>query len=122
VGKWAEDRGLSYTTYMDLSQKPEVADLVYREITQYNQNVEQEHFKVHRFAILYKMLDVDDGELTKTGKLRRKFLLEKYQPLYDGLYDESVTAKEVEAFFQYQDGQSTTVKTLLKFYTMEEPS
>jgi len=69
---------------------------------------------------LYKMLDVDDGELTKTGKLRRKFLLEKYQPLYDGLYEEGVSEKEVEAFFQYQDGQTTTVKTNLSFYTMEE--
>jgi long-chain acyl-CoA synthetase len=65
------------------------------------------------------LLDVDDGELTKTGKLRRKFLLEKYQPLYDGLYDETVHEKEVEAFFQYQDGQTTTMKTNLKFYTME---
>jgi len=122
VGKWAEDRGISYTTYMDLSQKPQVAKLVYGQIRHYNDTVEMEHFKIHRFAILYKMLDVDDGELTKTGKLRRKFLLEKYQPLYDGLYEEGLTEKEVEAFFQYQDGQSTTVKTTLKFFTMDDRS
>ncbi len=120
VGKWAEDRGISYTTYMDLSQKSEVAELVHQQVVDYNKNVEKKHFRIHRFAILYKMLDVDDGELTKTGKLRRKFLLEKYQPLYDGLYDEGVSEKEVEAFFQYQDGQTTTVKTNLSFYTMEE--
>ncbi|RTZ96453.1 MAG: long-chain fatty acid--CoA ligase [Deltaproteobacteria bacterium] len=120
VGKWAEDKGISYTTYMDLSQKPEVAGLVREQVDAYNQNVEKDYYKIHRFAILYKLLDVDDGELTKTGKLRRKFLLEKYQPLYDGLYDEGVSEKEVEAFFQYQDGQTTTVKTNLSFYTMEE--
>jgi len=119
VGKWAEDRGISYTTFMDLSQKPEVAELVHQQVVDYNKNVEKEHFKIRRFAILYKMLDVDDGELTKTGKLRRKFLLEKYQPLYDGLYDENISTKEVEAFFQYQDGQTTTMKTNLSFYTME---
>ncbi len=119
VGKWAEDKGISYTTYMDLSQKDEVAELVHEQVVAYNKSVEKEHFKIKRFAILYKLLDVDDGELTKTGKLRRKFLLEKYQPLYDGLYDESVSEKEVEAFFQYQDGQTTTVKTMMNFYTME---
>jgi len=120
VGKWAEDKGISYTTYMDLSQKPEVAGLVREQVDAYNRNVEKDYYKIHRFAILYKLLDVDDGELTKTGKLRRKFLLEKYQPLYDGLYDEGVSEKEVEAFFQYQDGQTTTVKTNLSFYTTEE--
>jgi len=120
VGKWAEDRGISHTTYMDLSQKEEVAVLMNQQVTDYNKHVEEDHFRIRRFAILYKMLDVDDGELTKTGKLRRKFLLEKYQPLYDGLYDEGVSTKEVEAFFQYQDGQTTTIKTDLFFYTMEE--
>jgi long-chain acyl-CoA synthetase len=62
---------------------------------------------------------VDDGELTKTGKIRRKFVREKYEHLYEALYDENVSEKEVEAFFQYQDGQSTTVKTSIRFYTVE---
>ncbi len=120
VGKWAEDRGISYTTFMDLSQKPEVAELVRQQVVEFNRSVEKPHFKIHRFAILYKLLDVDDGELTKTGKIRRKFIREKYADLYDALYDESVSEKEVEAFFQYQDGQTTTVKTTLLFYTMED--
>ena len=80
---------------------------------------EQDHFRIKRFAVLYKLLDMDDGELTKTGKIRRKFVREKYQNLYDALYDESISEKEVEAFFQYQDGQSTKVKTKISFYTME---
>lgn len=62
---------------------------------------------------------MDDGELTKTGKIRRKFVREKYKDLHDALYDESVSQKKVEAFFQYQDGQTTTVEAEMKFYTME---
>ena len=119
VGKWAEDRGISYTTFMDLSGKPEVAKLVHQEVIDVNQRAEKEHFKIKRYAILYKLLDVDDGELTKTGKIRRKFVREKYDHLYEALYDEDVAEKEVEAFFQYQDGQSTTVKTTIRFYTVE---
>jgi long-chain acyl-CoA synthetase len=119
VGKWAEDRGISFTTFMDLSNKPEVAELLKEAVTDVNARAEQEHFKIKRFAVLYKLLDTDDGELTKTGKIRRKFVMEKYKDLYDALYDESVSKKKVEAFFQYQDGQSTTVEAEMQFYTME---
>ncbi|MBF0378663.1 MAG: AMP-binding protein [Desulfamplus sp.] len=116
VGKWAEDRGISYTTYMDLSSKKEVANLILEQVRGINERVEKEHFKIKRFVLLYKLLDVDDGELTKTGKIRRKVVMDRYKNLYDGLYDESVKIKEVEAKFQYQDGQSTTVKTTITFY------
>ena len=119
VGKWAEDRGISFTTYMDLSNKPEVAELLKEAVIDINARAEKEHFRIKRFAVLYKLLDMDDGELTKTGKIRRKFVMEKYKDLYDALYDESVDKKTVEAFFQYQDGQSTTVEAEMKFYTME---
>ncbi|MBL0712714.1 MAG: AMP-binding protein, partial [Desulfosarcina sp.] len=120
VGKWAEDRGISYTTFMDLSAKPEVAQLVKEQVTGINSRAEKEHFRIKRFAVLYKLLDMDDGELTKTGKIRRKFVKEKYENLYQALYDEGISEKEVEAVFQYQDGQTTTVKTKISFYTMEE--
>ena len=119
VSKWAEDRGISYTTYMDLSGKKEVAELMMAQVLDVNSRAEKEHFKIKRFALLYKLLDVDDGELTKTGKIRRKFVQERYQNLYDALYDESVSEKDVEASFQYQDGQSTNVKTNIKFYTVK---
>ena len=119
VSKWAEDRGISYTTYMDLSANPEIAGLVKEQVAEINSRAEKDHFRIKRFAILYKLLDMDDGELTKTGKIRRQFVREKYQNLYDALYDESISEKEVEAFFQYQDGQSTKVKTKISFYTME---
>jgi long-chain acyl-CoA synthetase len=120
VGKWAEDRGISFTTFMDLSQKSQVTDLINKQVIEFNQSVEKPHFRIRRFAILYKLLDVDDGELTKTGKIRRKFIMEKYKDLYDALYDENVSEKMVGAFFQYQDGQTTTVQTKLEFFTMED--
>ncbi len=120
VGKWAEDRGISFSTYMDLSAQPEVAELIKTAVVKINMDAEKAHFKIRRFAILYKLLDMDDGELTKTGKIRRKFVREKYNDLYEALYDESVSEKRVEAFYQYQDGQTTTVDTTIHFYTMEE--
>jgi len=120
VGKWAEDRGISFTTFMDLSQKKEVVELIKQQVLDFNNDIEKQHFKIRRFAVLYKLLDVDDGELTKTGKIRRKFIQEKYKDLYDALYDEAISEKKVEAFFQYQDGQTATVETTLAFFTMEE--
>ena len=120
VGKWAEDRGLSFTTYMDLSGNPEVVELIKGAVHDVNARAEKDHFKIKRFAVLYKLLDMDDGELTKTGKIRREFVQGKYANLYDALYDETVQTKKVEAFYQYQDGQSTTVETEISFYTMED--
>ncbi|MDA3916749.1 MAG: AMP-binding protein [Deltaproteobacteria bacterium] len=119
VGKWAEDRGISYSTYMDLSSKDEVYELIMEQVLDVNSRAEKEHFKIERFALLYKLLDVDDGELTKTGKIRRKFVQERYQNLYDSLFDKSVDAQKVEALFTYQDGQSTKVKTTIKFFTVK---
>ncbi|MBN2060534.1 MAG: AMP-binding protein [Deltaproteobacteria bacterium] len=118
VGKWAEDRGISFTTYMDLSAKPEVADLIMKELISINRDAEKKHFKIHRFAILYKLLDMDDGELTKTGKIRREFVTGKYKELYDALFDADITEKDVETVYQYRDGQTTTVNTKMSFYTI----
>jgi long-chain acyl-CoA synthetase len=120
VGKWAEDRGISFSTYMDLSAQPEVAELIKGAVATINRNAEKPHFRIRRFAILYKLLDMDDGELTKTGKIRRKFVREKYNELYEALYDQGIEEKRVEALYQYQDGQTTTVETTIRFYTMEE--
>lgn len=122
VGKWAEDRGISYTTFMDLSAKAEVAELIRKALIEINGRAEQPHFRIRRFALLYKLLDVDDGELTKTGKIRRKFVREKYDTLYDALYDEKLSEKSVAASYTYQDGQTATVRTTIRFYTLEEGS
>jgi len=118
VGKWAEDRGLSFSSFMDLSGLPEVAELIQDGVAEINNNAEKEHFRIRRFVLLYKLLDMDDGELTKTGKIRRKFVREKYGDIYEALYNTEITEKTVEAFYQYQDGQTTTVETTIHFYTM----
>jgi long-chain acyl-CoA synthetase len=89
-------------------------------VAKINANAEKEHFRIHRLAILYKLLDMDDGELTKTGKIRRKFVKEKYEELYTALYDPEVEEKRVAAHYQYQDGQTTSVETTIRFYTMEK--
>jgi long-chain acyl-CoA synthetase len=120
VGKWAEDRGISFSTYMELSGNPDVARLIDGAVAAINKNAEKPHFRIRRFALLYKLLDMDDGELTKTGKIRRKFVREKYHDLYEALYDSDVTEKQVKATYQYQDGQTATVNTTIHFYTMEE--
>lgn len=119
VGKWAEDRGISFSTYMDLSSQDEVYELIMEQVLDVNSRAEKEHFRIERFALLYKLLDVDDGELTKTGKIRRKFVQERYQNLYDSLFDKNVDEQAVEASFTYQDGQSTKVKTTIKFFTVK---
>lgn len=79
VGKWAEDRGLAYTTYLDLSLKPEVAELIRKEVEKVNKELPEE-LRIQRFVLLYKLLDADDEELTRTGKVRRGHIAKKYAP------------------------------------------
>jgi long-chain acyl-CoA synthetase len=102
AGKWAEDKGIGYTTYIDLSQKEEVGELIRKEIRGVNEGL-PEHLKLKRFVLLYKLLDADDDELTRTGKVRRKFVQERYRPIVDGLYGGSSKVR-VDTEFKYQDG------------------
>ena len=114
VGQWAEKKQIAYTTYMDLSSKPEVADLLMREVQQANERLEP-HERIKRFVLLYKLLDADDDELTRTGKVRRKLINEKYAPIVNALYDGSEKIN-VEAVFKYQDGQEQRVRTDVVIY------
>ncbi len=102
VGKWAEDRGLAYTTYLDLTLKPEVAELIRKEVAKANASL-PEGLRIRRFVLLYKLLDADDEELTRTGKVRRKLIAERYAPLLEALYGGKERV-EVEALYRYQDG------------------
>lgn len=109
VGKWAEDKGIAYTTYIDLSQKSQVADLIRREVHGVNEGL-PEHLRLRRFVLLYKLLDADDDELTRTGKVRRKFVQERYRPIVEGLYG-GVSKVRVDTEFKYQDGSVQKVST-----------
>ncbi|GAA6734960.1 long-chain fatty acid--CoA ligase [Thermus oshimai] len=118
VGKWAEDRGLAYTTYLDLSTKPEVAELIQKEVERVNRDL-PEALKVRRFLLLPKLLDADDEELTRTGKVRRGLIARKYGPLVEALYSGQEEA-EVETEFRYQDGTLQRVRARVPVLTLGE--
>ncbi|CAM3554741.1 AMP-binding protein [Deinococcus frigens] len=109
AGQWAEKRQIAYSTYMDLSSRPELAELILKEVQEANTRLEP-HERIARFVLLYKLLDADDDELTRTGKVRRKLIREKYAPIVAALYDGSEQVR-VEATFKYQDGQTQRVET-----------
>jgi long-chain acyl-CoA synthetase len=107
VSRWAEERNLPFSTFTDLSQKPEVAELVRGEIERVNRFL-PEGSRVRRFANFPKELDPDEGELTRTRKLRREFLEERYAVLIDALYAGHAEAR-LEIPVTYQDGRKGTL-------------
>ena len=109
VGKWAENKQLAYTTFTDLSQKKEIYDLIAKEIAKTNHSLPKVA-KVRRFVLLYKELDADDEELTRTRKVRRKFVVERYKELIEALYGDKEEI-DVEADIRYQDGKGYRMKT-----------
>jgi long-chain acyl-CoA synthetase len=109
VGNWAERSKVNYTTYTDLSSKPEVVDLIQQEVEKVNKGL-PENAKVKRFILLYKELDPDDDELTRTRKVRRHFVEEKYLEIIDGMYAGKDTLR-IEAVIKFQDGKTSTIRT-----------
>jgi long-chain acyl-CoA synthetase len=117
VGKWAESNQIPYTTFTDLSQKDQVYQLVAKEVARMNKTLPKVA-RVRRFVLLYKELDPDDDELTRTRKVRRDFVSDKYQNLIDALYGD-VDELDVEADIQYQDGKAFKMKTQVKVQWVE---
>jgi long-chain acyl-CoA synthetase len=117
VGNWAEKRHMPYSGYTDLASRDEVYDLVRECIERINADLAQDqelaNSQIHRFLILHKELDADDGELTRTRKVRRRFIGEKYQSLVDALYA-GAKSVHVEAQVKYEDGRSGTFAADLK--------
>src|SRR4030065_2637267 len=85
VGKWAERNGIPYTTFVDLSQKKEVADLVQKDLVRVNSYL-PEAARVSKFVLLHKEFDPDEAELTRTRKIRREFVEQRYGNLIDAVY------------------------------------
>jgi long-chain acyl-CoA synthetase len=119
TGKWAEDRRIGYTTYTDLAGKSEVYDLIEREVVRVNRSL-PEGARIKKFLLLYKELDPDDEELTRTKKVRRKFINEKYVREIAGLYGEQESL-DIESVIRYQDGKTTTLRTTLQVRTVRSP-
>jgi len=112
VGKWAERHRIPYTTFVDLSQKKEVADLVRQDLERVNGYLpEQSH--VQKFVLLHKEFDPDEAELTRTRKLRREFMEERYKDLIDALYG-SKDKVDVQAAVTYRDGRKGQVITSIQ--------
>lgn len=111
VGQWAENHQIAYTTYTDLSQKPQVLELIRREVERVNQELPATA-RVMRFVLLYKELDADDEELTRTRKIRRQFVAKKYADVIEGLYSDQRVI-DVKGTIRYQDGREVVIETQL---------
>jgi long-chain acyl-CoA synthetase len=117
MGNWAEKRNLPYAGYTDLAQKPEVYKMIKECIEKVNADLAADEklagSQVHRFLILHKELDADDGELTRTNKVRRGFIAEKYQVLVDALYG-GRNEQYIETQVKFEDGRTGMVSATLK--------
>ncbi len=117
VGSWAEDRMIPYTTYTDLSQRPEVEELILGEVRQVNTQLPRP-MRLKKIILLYKLLDADDEELTRTGKVRRKFVYEQYLNLIEAMYND-LKELEVTGKVRYRDGHVGTITTKVRILTVE---
>ena len=117
VGNWAERRNLPYAGYTDLAQKPEVYQLIKECVESVNADLSVDTLlagsQVSRFLVLHKELDADDGELTRTNKVRRGFIADKYKALVDALY-EGRTSQFIETVVKFEDGRTGSVSATLK--------
>ncbi|NCO60807.1 long-chain fatty acid--CoA ligase [bacterium] len=109
VGKWADEKKLNYTSYQELSQKVEVYDLVQKQIEEANRDL-PEVAKIHKFVNLYKAFDADDEELTRTSKLRRAFVENRYKDILAALYLDADMV-HMDTTITYEDGREQRIKT-----------
>ena len=116
VGKWAEDNKINYTSFVDLSQKPDIAGLILKDVQRVNQILPEET-RIKKYVLLHKEFDPDEGELNRTRKIKRRVMEEKYADLIRASYEgqDSIT---VEAVVKYRDGRTGIVKTQLKIRTI----
>jgi long-chain acyl-CoA synthetase len=112
VGKWAERNRIPFTTFVDLSQKEEVAELVQKDLIRVNSYL-SESARVKRFVLLHKEFDADEAELTRTRKLRREFMEERYKELIKAIYQDGKEI-DVQAPVTYRDGRKGVVTTSIK--------
>ncbi len=112
VGKWADEKKLNYTSYQELSQMPEIYDLVEKQIRQANKDL-PDLAKVVKFTNLYKELDADDDELTRTRKLRRAFVEKRYDDIVNALYSDNDSV-HIDTTIKYEDGREAHIKTDLQ--------
>ena len=118
AGNWAEGQKIPYTTYTDLSQQPAVEQLIQGEIRNVNNRL-PEQMRLVKVILLYKLLDADDAELTRTGKVRRKFVFQQYKALIDAMYSDK-TELSVKGQVRYRDGHVGTIKTTVRILAVKQ--
>ncbi len=116
VAKWAEQRGIAFTNYTNLSAHPEVYQVIREEVLKVNETLPDAQ-KISKFILLYKELDADDGELTRTRKVRRGVVAEKYGDIIETIYSAAPTV-DVDTVITYQDGTKTRIQTTLVIETL----
>jgi long-chain acyl-CoA synthetase len=117
VCRWAGQRKVACTTFADLSQQPEVYELVKQYIGRINSTLPPGS-RIRKYVNLHKEFDPDEGELTRTGKLRRTFLKERYRELVEAIYADKTEAP-IEDRVRYRDGRTGTIKTILSIESVE---
>ena len=119
VGNWAEKNNLPYAGYADLAGKPEVCQLIKECVEQVNADLAQDQLlagsQIHRFLVLHKELDADDGELTRTRKVRRGYIAEKYAVLVDALYG-GRSSQFIETAVKFEDGRAGSISADLNIF------
>ncbi|MBQ0932328.1 AMP-binding protein [Ideonella sp. 4Y16] len=117
VGNWAERRNLPYAGYTDLAAKPEVLELIRENVEKVNADLARDELlagsQIARFIVLHKELDADDGEMTRTRKVKRGFINDKYQVLVDAMYA-GKSEQFIETVVKFEDGRSGSVSATLK--------
>ncbi|MGR3492142.1 MAG: AMP-binding protein [Shimia sp.] len=122
VGNWAERNNIAYASYQELSQHPQVRETIRGHVEEVNRSVAEDEMlaacQIHRFAVLHKQLDADDGELTRTQKVRRKVIGEKFEDIVTALYaGDARVATETEV--TYEDGRKGSIKATLELMDAE---
>ena len=119
---WAERRGVAYSGYQDLSQKDEVYDLIHGEVDRINRSLADDSAlagaRIQRFLILNKELDADDGEITRTRKIRRGVIAERYGALIEALYG-NFGHVETDITVTYEDGSTGSIHANLRVMDMD---
>ncbi len=116
VSNWAERRSINYTTFIDLSQKPQVYELIQQAVAEVNQSL-PENGRVRRFVLMHKEFDADEAEMTRSRKLRRGVLYDKYSDIIEAMYA-GAEKVDVRATVRYQDGSESTIATSIRIASL----
>ena len=119
VSKWAEKNRITFTTYTDLSARGEVYALLQKEVEAVNATLPPAQ-RISRFLLLYKELDADDGELTRTRKVRRGVINEKYAGIIEAIYS-GKSEIPVDTVIRFQDGTTQRIRTTLRVINLAPP-